>query len=82
MLDKETEKRWTDIASRQLLGRTIVGVRYLSEKETRDLDWEERCIVIQLDDGNLIFPGCDDEANGAGALLTNDKQYPVIPVIF
>lgn len=78
----EIETRWTDIASRQLLGRKIVKVRYMTDKECRDMGWQERCIVIHLDDGNLIFPASDDEGNAAGALLTNNEQNPVLPLIF
>ena len=75
------EKQWTKIAADQLLNRKIVGVRYLTEGEARDLGWNWRSIVLQLDDGNLIFPSEDDEGNGAGALFTNDENNPVIPVI-
>ena len=75
------EKKWTDIAKKQLLGRKIVTVRYLTEKEASEMGWDMRGIVLELDDGNLIFPSQDDEGNGAGALFTNDKVNGTIPVI-
>ena len=37
--------------------------------------------VMQLDDGNLVYPSQDDEGNGAGALFTNDKKNPTLPVL-
>ena len=75
------EKTWTDIASAQLVGRKIQSVRYMTDTEMKDIGWYRKSIVIQLDDGNLIFPSADDEGNDAGALFTNDKDNCVIPVI-
>jgi len=75
------EKRWTKIAKNQLLGRKIVNVRYLSKEEAETLGWYNRCVVIQLDDGNLVFPSADDEGNNAGSLFTNNKTDSVLPVI-
>ncbi len=75
------EKRWTEIASNQLKGRKIVDVRYLSRDEMESLGWHNRCIVMELDDGNLVFPSMDDEGNNAGALFTNSKEDNVLPVL-
>lgn len=77
----DIEKRWTKTAKDLLLGRKIVNVRYLTELERNDLGWYSRCVVIQLDDGNLIYPSRDDEGNGAGSLFTNNKNNSVLPVI-
>jgi hypothetical protein len=81
MTTTTTEKRWTDIASAQLLGRRIAYVRYMTDAEAKALGWYSRPVVLQLDDGNLIFPSQDDEGNGAGALFTNDDKQPVLPVL-
>jgi hypothetical protein len=78
---KDIEKHWTKIASDQLLGRKIVGVRYISEDERRSLMWDRRCIAIVLDDGNTAFPSMDDEGNGPGALFTTNKTNGTLPVI-
>ena len=75
------ENTWTDIAKKQLEGKKIVKVRYISEEEMEALGWYSRCVVMELDDGNLVFPSQDDEGNGAGALFTNDKQNSVLPVL-
>lgn len=56
-------------------------VRYLTEAEKNNLGWYRRSIVLHLDDGNIIYPSQDDEGNDAGALFTNDKDNPTIPVL-
>ena len=67
-----------------LIGRKIVAIRYLTEEEMQDAGWHQYCIVIQLDDGTLLWPSMDDEGNGAGAmfLAPQTKGLPTIaPVI-
>jgi len=81
MKTENIEKYWTDIAKAQLLGKKIVEVRYLSQEEADDLGWYERCVVIHLDDGNIILPSSDDEGNSAGAMFTNNKANPTLPVL-
>ena len=76
-----TEAQWLNKANKLLLNRKIVQVRYLSEKEMEGLGWSYRCIVFQLDDGNLIFPSADDEGNEAGVMFTNDESLTIIPVM-
>ena len=75
------EKQWTDTASKILVGRKIVGVRYMTKAEAKGMDWFSRPIVLILDDRTLIYPSHDDEGNDGGALFTNNDNDPVIPVI-
>jgi len=75
------EEHWTKIAANLLEGKKINKVRYMTEEEKDILGWSNRSLVIQLDDGNLIFPSQDDEGNGPGALFSNDEKIPVLPVI-
>ena len=77
----DAEKTWTKIAKDQLLGRKIVKVRYLTQAEMEELGWYRRCIVMQLDDGNIIYPSWYYDGNNAGALFTNNTDQPVIPVL-
>ena len=77
----QREAYWTEVASKQLLGRKIVGVRYMTQTEMIECFWESRCVVLELDDGNLVFPSMDEEGNGAGALFTNNKNNSVLPVL-
>jgi hypothetical protein len=78
-----TKLRWSKSGEEHLLGRTIVGVRYLTDEETEGLGWMRAAIVLLLDNGTFILPSCDDEGNDAGALLGQGKDgeeltFPVI----
>lgn len=77
----DLEKKWTKIAADQLVGRRIVLVRYMKEKEAQEMGWGGRPIVLVLDDGNLIYPAMDDEGNDAGAMFTNNEEQPVLPTL-
>jgi hypothetical protein len=52
-----------------LVGRTIVGVRYLDASKTGRLGIARQPVCLQLDDGALLWPMADDEGNDAGALF-------------
>ena len=76
------EKRWTDYATKNLVGKKVTSVRYLSDEEMNALDWSQKSLVIQFDDGSVIYPSQDDEGNGPGALFGQNKNesltFPVI----
>lgn len=52
-----------------LVGRTIVGVRYLDAGEIVRLGITHQAVCLQLDDGALLWPMADDEGNDAGTLF-------------
>lgn len=79
LLDIET--RWTRIAHDQLAGRKIQAVRYMTNEERNKLGWRSRSVVIELDNGHLIWPSADDEGNDAGAIFTTNESEPVLPII-
>lgn len=74
--DKDT--RWNAVAAKRLVGRTIVAVSYMTLEEAEEMGWSSRPVVLQLDNGDLIFPQADDEGNDGGALSTNDGVLPVL----
>lgn len=74
-------KTWAEKAAAVLVGKTITGVRYLTEKERETLGWRNRSLALILDDGTYLWPSADDEGNGAGALFTTNPDLDVIPVI-
>lgn len=78
---KECVARWTASVKNLLVGRKITAVRYMTAKEVETLGWNSKGIVLQLDNGLLVFPSMDDEGNDAGALFTSDEKLPTIPVI-
>lgn len=75
-------KKWTDYATKNLVGRKIVSARYMSQEETDAVGWDRKALVLQLDDGTIFFPSADDEGNDAGALFGQKGQesltFPVI----
>jgi hypothetical protein len=81
-----TEKQWNKEANNKLLGKKIVKVEYLTEKEMEDFGWEERPVSFLLDDGTWVIPFKDDEGNGGGSLfLLNKNLKPtenLLPVIY
>ena len=84
-MSESTEKYWTEKAKSVLLDKKIVDVRYLQNDEMEMLGWYHRCVVIELEDGTLVFPSKDDEGNDAGALFYENREKfnddYVLPVI-
>lgn len=71
-----TEKEHTKIAKNLLVGRTITDVVYLSKFDCEQSLWNERPIMIILDDNSTVIPMADDEGNDGGALhyFNPDKE--------
>lgn len=79
---EEIEKYWTDKIKKQLVGRTITSVQYLSREDAREeWDWYDRSLIIMFDDNSWIMPMSDDEGNNGGALATSESELLTIPVI-
>tara|TARA_R110000824_G_scaffold328157_3_gene514997 strand:- start:335 stop:628 length:294 start_codon:yes stop_codon:yes gene_type:complete len=76
MTEKELNTRWEATANKILLGRKIVKIRWMTEKEAdKDYGWYKRPVILLLDDGTELVPQCDDEGNDGGALLwINPKE--------
>ena len=74
-------EHWAKVAQAALVGRTIVGARYLTNEEAGRLGWRERSVVFELDNGHLVWPSMDDEGNGAGALFTTYPESDTLPVL-
>ena len=87
MSKSEVEKLNKYLASREneltikLAGRKIKSVRFLSKEEAHGLGWQKRPLVLQLDNGALLYSMQDDEGNDGGAMATSFKSEPTIPVI-
>jgi hypothetical protein len=77
----DTRKRWTKICQKNLVGKKIIQVRYMNQKELDDLGWDQTPLVIFFNDGSYMFPSQDDEGNDGGSLFTSFKDLPTIPVI-
>ena len=78
---KKMKKKWQDRAEKVLLGRKIVKVEWLTDKECKDSGWYNKPICMLLDDGTWIYPSKDDEGNDGGALFTTSKVESCLPVM-
>ena len=81
MTDEQLKKQWSKDISANLVGRKIVKVRYMTQAEVNVCVWYNATVVLELDDGTMLYPMSDDEGNSAGAIATTNKDLPVIPVI-
>ena len=77
------EAQWTEYAKKRLIGKRIVNISYMTEREMEDLGWSKRPLYLQLDDGSVISPQMDDEANDGGALYyyKNKNNQTTLPVL-
>jgi hypothetical protein len=76
------EKRWTEFAEEKLVGKKIVKVEYMSEKEAKEWMWYKRPLIMHLDDGTQLMLSADDEGNDGGAMFgfKGEKNF-TFPVI-
>lgn len=75
---------WQKKAQDQLAGRKIVTARYLTDQEISVLGWHGSSLVLELDNGLLLYASADDEGNGPGAIhgITKNNRstgFPVTP---
>ena len=80
-MSKDYRKTWNDRVAPKLIGRKIVGAKYMTTSEVEEMGWHCAALVITLDDGTELVPSRDDEGNDAGALFTSFDDLPIIPVI-
>ena len=65
--------------SQSIVGKTIVGVRRLTDEEIEQI-WGFQAsaydmpLLIQLDDGSELVPSADAEGNGIGVLFHFDAE--------
>jgi hypothetical protein len=77
----QLKTEWASRAAKQLVGRRVVQVRYMSDEEVEEMGWGDAALVIVFDDNSFIAAMRDDEGNGAGAYLTSWDDLDTIPVI-
>ena len=69
----KAEERWTNIAAKKLIGRRIVAVEYMNDKEIEEAGWSKKPLCLLLDNNCWIYPQMDDEGNDGGALYYTGK---------
>jgi len=79
---RDLTKKWTEFAKKRLVGKEIVAVEYLTDKEIQDIGWYKRPVAFKLNDGSWVYPQCDDEGNDGGVLYYhNEDDSQVFPVL-
>ena len=70
---------WQGLSQKELVGKTIAEVRYMTDKEADGMDWDSKPLVIFFTDNSYIFASRDDEGNNGGALAVGpDETLPVL----
>ena len=79
----EQTYRWQKKIEKQLCGKKIVAVRYMTPQEAESSAWYYQPILLILDDGTALCPMSDCEGNEAGAIACiGDKvEIETIPVM-
>jgi|15BtaG_2_1085339.scaffolds.fasta_scaffold00048_62 hypothetical protein len=80
---QECRERWVNYAREQLVGRTITNAFMMSQDDCDAMDWGSSGLMLELDNGTVIYPVRDDEGNGPGTLrgVTKDGEQLVFPVV-
>jgi hypothetical protein len=72
-------KKWNARAHKALTGRKIVGARYMTSEEQKSAGWDQRALVVVLDDGTFLMASSDEEGNEAGTLYHDGKDvFPAL----
>ena len=79
--EQSIQDYWTEKINKELLGRKITKIEYLTKKELDDNMWDKSPIAIELDNRIWLVPMADDEGNDGGSISTNIKNLSVIPTI-
>ena len=79
----EQTYRWQKKIEKQLCGKKIVAVRYMTPQEAESSYWCYPPILLILDDGTAICPMSDDEGNEAGSIacMGDNVEVETIPVM-
>ena len=77
----ETTYRWHKKIEKQLCGKKIKSVRYMTPSEAESSGWYYQPIMLILDDGTALCPAADDELNNGGSLVHFGGEQEVIPVM-
>ena len=81
-MPKTNTQTWEQKISKQLVGRKIVEVRWMTKKEADASYWDYQPVLLILDDGSALCPMSDNEGNNAGALChLGTKGEETIPVM-
>jgi hypothetical protein len=69
---------WSGEATKLFKGKIVSHIRYTTEAEMLELDWQSTPIIFFTDD-SYIIASADDEGNSGGVFWTSDDEMEVIP---
>ena len=72
------ERAWEKDINKNLKGKTIKCVRFMTNDELDEFGWWKKSLVIEFTDGSWLFPMSDDEGNDGGSLATSIKGFETI----
>jgi len=78
---EQSKAHWGGLASKFLVGKKIMHVRYMNDEELEMMGWDKANLVIFFEDKSHIFASMDDEGNDSGVLFTSDPDVECIPSI-
>ena len=78
---KSKKLTWEEKISKQLVGRKIVEVRWMTKEEADESYWDHQPVLLILDDGTALCPMSDDEGNSAGSICHLGGECETIPVM-
>ena len=82
MTENELALSWQKRIEKYSLGKSIIKIEYMSEKDSEEQGFDCRPIQLLLNNGIWLTITSDDEGNDGGAIHTNIKELPIIPVIY
>ena len=77
----ETTYRWHKKIEKQLCGKKIKSVRYMTPSEAESSGWYYQPLLIIFDDGSAICAMSDDESNNAGSIAVFQGSCEKEPVL-
>mgnify|MGYP003128098345 FL=1 len=77
----EQRYRWQKKIEKQLCGKKIVFVRYMTPEEAESSGWYYQPLLIIFDDGTAICAMSDDESNNAGSIAVFQGSCDKEPVL-
>ena len=81
----ETTYRWHKKIEKQLCGKKIKSVRYMTPSEAKASGWYYQPILLILDDGTALCPMSDSDEGNEGSdllpVLVTMLRYETIPVM-
>lgn len=69
------------LLKKNLVGKVIADIRFMEKDEVEANAWSESGVVIELSDGEIIYPLSDEEGNSPGTLGSSIKGIEVSPPI-